>query len=260
MQIKYQKTDILYRPVLFIMGTFMLTWCCAGLMTKINANTHIIIYTFLDFIENASPLFCAMLLLGRYFTTDKFLWKFFLGEPSKIYSYFIVFILFAAQFFNFYCFQVEAAEFSVQTFAVTFAGQFLLGGGLEEAGWRGYLLPCFHKKYNIVISSISVSIIWVLWHLPYFFISGSMQANGNFYMYAIIGIITGFILSAIYLFTRSVLLCMLFHSWQNTIVMTIQANMEDMRFLLFFIALGVVSVLLCMKQNHGYSSTCAKIE
>ena len=227
MQIKYQKTDILYRPVLFIMGTFMLTWCCAGFMTKINADTHIIIYTFLDFIENASPLFCAMLLLGQYFT------------------------LFAAQFFNFYCFQVEAAEFSVQTFAVTFAGQFLLGGGLEEAGWRGYLLPCFHKKYNIVISSISVSIIWVLWHLPYFFISGSMQANGNFYMYAIIGIITGFILSANYLLTRSVLLCMLFHSWQNTIVMTIQANMEDMRFLLFFIALGVVSVLLCMKQNRG---------
>ena len=79
MQIKYQKTDILYRPVLFIMGTFMLTWCCAGFMTKINADTHIIIYTFLDFIESASPLF-----------------------------------------FNFYLFQVEDAEFSVQTFAVTF--------------------------------------------------------------------------------------------------------------------------------------------
>ena len=57
----------------------MLIWCCTGFMTKINADTHSIIYTFLDFIESALPLF-----------------------------------------FNFYLFQVEDAEFSVQTFAVTF--------------------------------------------------------------------------------------------------------------------------------------------
>lgn len=74
-----KKQKFFNRPVLFIMGTFMLIWCCTGFMTKINADTHSIIYTFLDFIESASPLF-----------------------------------------FNFYLFQVEDAEFSVQTFAVTF--------------------------------------------------------------------------------------------------------------------------------------------
>lgn len=160
--------------------------------------------------------------------------------------------MFAAQFLNFYMFQVEKAEFSVRTFIIAFVGQFWLGGGLEEAGWRGYLLPCIYRKYNIVISSIVVSIIWVLWHLPYFLIPGSVQAGGSFLSYSIIGVITGFILAAIYLLTKSVLLCMLFHSWQNTIVMTVQADMGNIWFMIVFLFLGIVSVLLCLgKQKQA---------
>ncbi|MCI8382031.1 MAG: CPBP family intramembrane metalloprotease [Lachnospiraceae bacterium] len=44
---------------------------------------------------------------------------------------------------------------------VTFAGQLLLGGRLEEGGWRGYLLPCLYKEYNILFSSVAVSAFWI---------------------------------------------------------------------------------------------------
>ena len=73
-----------------------------------------------------------------------------------------------------------------------------------------------------------------------------MQAGESFLSYALIGIITGFILTVIYVLTKSVLLCMLFHSWQNTIVMTVQADMSNIWFAVSFILLGVVSILICM--------------
>lgn len=249
----YQKGDTIYRPIPFLFGTFIITWCCAVLMAKIDYDTHPLIFTFLDFMENASPLFCVLLLFRRYLTKGKFLWKFIFGKSENPGSYIIVFLLFAAQFLNFYLFQTENSEFSIHTFMSTLAGQFLLGGGLEEAGWRGYLLPYFHKKHNILLSSVLVSVIWVFWHLPYFFLPGGMLTE-DFVSYLLIGIITGFILTAIYLLTKSVLLCTLFHSWQNAIVMTVQADMGDARFMLAFVLLGVVSVLCCLnrqgKQGH----------
>ena len=244
-----QKNEIIYRPLLFMIGTFAITWCCVWLMEKIDYYEYSALYTFLDFIENASPLFCAFLLLAKYSVKDKFLRKFFLGEADKKYFYVIVCILFIAQFLNFYLFRVKDTEFSIHTFMLTLVGQFLLGGGLEEAGWRGYLLPCFYKKYNVLISSVGVSVVWVFWHLPYFFIADSMQAGESFLFYTIVGIVTGFILTAIYLLTKSVLLCMLFHSWQNTIVMTVQADMGNMWFMLTFILLGVIAALLCLKKQ-----------
>ena len=73
-----------------------------------------------------------------------------------------------------------------------------------------------------------------------------MQAGESFLSYALIGIITGFILTAIYLLTKSVLLCMLFHSWQNTIVMTVQVDMSNIWFMILFILLGVISFLICI--------------
>lgn len=242
-----QKGDIIYRPIPFLFGTFIITWCCAVLMTKIDYETHPFIFTFLDFMENASPLFCALFLFRRYLTKDNFLWKFMLGESKGVYPYIIVLLLFTAQFLNFYLFQTENSEFSIHTLISTLTGQVLLGGGFEEAGWRGYLLPYFHKKHNVILSSILVSVIWVLWHLPYFFLPGGMLTE-DFMSYLLIGIITGFILTAIYLLTKSILFCTLFHSWQNAIVMTVQADMGDMRFMLAFLLLGAAAVLCCLNR------------
>jgi len=251
MRSNQETPDIIYKPLLFTICTFVVTWCCAGLMAKVDYEAHIVLYTFLDFMENASPLLCALILLSPYLVKENLFFQFFLGVPNRISRYVVVFSLFIAQFLNFYLFRVDGMDFSAQTFMITFAGQLVLGGGLEEGGWRGYLLPNLYRKHNILLSSVVVSLIWVFWHIPYFFISDSMQAGESFFSYSIIGIITGFILTAIYLLTKSVLLCMLFHSWQNTIVMTIQADMSNIWFMILFLLLGVISILLCMfEQKH----------
>ena len=45
----------------------------------------------------------------------------------------------------------------------------------EELGWRGYLLNRLQRKWNALVSSISVGIVWALWHLPLFFLIGTSQ-------------------------------------------------------------------------------------
>jgi membrane protease YdiL (CAAX protease family) len=45
----------------------------------------------------------------------------------------------------------------------------------EEMGWRGYALDRLQERYNAFTSSLVLGIIWALWHLPLFFISGTYQ-------------------------------------------------------------------------------------
>jgi membrane protease YdiL (CAAX protease family) len=42
-------------------------------------------------------------------------------------------------------------------------------GIFEEIGWRGFLLPYLQRKYNPLISSLILTPIWWLWHVPMFF-------------------------------------------------------------------------------------------
>ena len=233
-----------YKPIKFIVCIFAVTWACALLMTKIDYKTYGFLFTVIDFIESASPLIFALILLRRYLLQKSFLFHYILGVQRPLISYVIVFILFVAQYLNFYLFRTEETSVTMQVFSVAFIGQLLLGGGLEEAGWRGYLFPALRRKFPILLASLFVSLIWVVWHLPYFFLP-SIHMGGNIISYTIIGVVTGFILTAIYLLTKSILLCTLFHSWQNTIVMMVPADMQNPGFLVIFLLLGIISIIIC---------------
>ncbi|MFC6940666.1 type II CAAX prenyl endopeptidase Rce1 family protein [Salinirubellus sp. GCM10025818] len=51
----------------------------------------------------------------------------------------------------------------------------LFGGGLEEPGWRGYLLPALQETYSPLTAGLIVGVVWAGWHLPLVFISGTIQ-------------------------------------------------------------------------------------
>lgn len=53
----------------------------------------------------------------------------------------------------------------------------LFGGGLEEPGWRGYLLPSLQEPYSPLTAGLIVGIVWAGWHLPLLFIPGTIQAT-----------------------------------------------------------------------------------
>jgi membrane protease YdiL (CAAX protease family) len=52
---------------------------------------------------------------------------------------------------------------SVPMFLYTF-----LASGMEEPGWRGYLLPSLQTRFSAKKASVIVGIVWGLWHWPVF--------------------------------------------------------------------------------------------
>lgn len=54
----------------------------------------------------------------------------------------------------------------------------LLGGPLgEEFGWRGCAWPALRYRHGWRTSSLILGVVWGLWHLPLFFIEGSLQSR-----------------------------------------------------------------------------------
>ena len=62
-----------------------------------------------------------------------------------------------------------------------FIGANIIGGPLgEEFGWRGFALDRLQNKWNALVASLVLGIIWAAWHLPLFFIKGTPQQGMGF--------------------------------------------------------------------------------
>lgn len=86
----------------------------------------------------------------------------------------------------------------------------------EEWGWRGYILPRLQAKYNALIASLIVGLLWSVWHLPKFL--GSGLNNERSFLWFTVGLLALSVLFTwLYNNTRgSILLVVLFHATQNT--------------------------------------------
>nr|WP_152800807.1 CPBP family intramembrane glutamic endopeptidase [Alkalibaculum sporogenes] len=95
----------------------------------------------------------------------------------------------------------------------------LIIGGLEEAGWMYILQPELDKKYGFILSSIFVGVIWLLWHLPLFFMPGTGHYEGliDFWMFAVQIFAFRFLYGSIYKISGKgrVFMCVLFHTMFN---------------------------------------------
>jgi len=69
---------------------------------------------------------------------------------------------------------------SIWVFIPVLLFMIFLGGGQEEFGWRGYALPLLENKFGIWYANIILGVIWALWHIPTWFITGTTQSHMNF--------------------------------------------------------------------------------
>lgn len=134
----------------------------------------------------------------------------------------------------------------------------LIIGGLEETGWMYILQPGLDKKYGFVLSSIYVGVIWILWHIPLFFIPGTGHYEGlvEFWMFAVQLIAFRFLFGAIYKISGKgrVFMCVLCHTMFNaassvvdilpmTWAGTIAANAV-------IVLISIVTVMIYDKKNR----------
>lgn len=93
----------------------------------------------------------------------------------------------------------------------------VLGGGLEEVGWRGLAQPELERRWRRPAAALAVGLIWAAWHLPLFWLPGVGQFGTSFPVFGI-GVVGGAgALAWLQGRTASVPLCIVFHATWNAI-------------------------------------------
>ena len=70
----------------------------------------------------------------------------------------------------------------------------ILGPLSEEIGWRGYALGRLQTRWNGLASSLMIGVVWALWHLPLFFMVGTLQHELGLLF---IGFLVGFMANSV---------------------------------------------------------------
>ncbi|WP_234123557.1 CPBP family intramembrane glutamic endopeptidase [Clostridium hydrogenum] len=129
----------------------------------------------------------------------------------------------------------------------------LFGGPIqEEFGWRGFLLPRLQKKFHPVFSAVIVGVVWSIWHLPMFFISGS--GYNDFLIYMVETIILSIEITWIYNKTNgSLLFPVLIHGIDNTygVVLGTSGNKTMLAYIVVIVIAFFIVIDMCRKNQKG---------
>ena len=86
----------------------------------------------------------------------------------------------------------------------------------EELAWRGFALPRLLTRYNALVASLVLGVIWALWHLPLVWTEGNAMYQQPVWLLLVDITAKSVLFTWVFLHTRgSVLIAMLFHGATN---------------------------------------------
>lgn len=137
---------------------------------------------------------------------------------------------------------------------ITFLVILFVGGALgEEFGWRGFLQYEFTDKLSYFKQSIVIGLMWSLWHLPLFFMKGTVQSNLPMIEFMLQNTLFAFYYTYFYKKTEgNILVAILFHAVSNTTAAVIPYwQYSEGRWLGFILLLlGIFTLELYDKKNY----------
>jgi membrane protease YdiL (CAAX protease family) len=214
------------RPVsksvwIYVFYSYVIAWSCWLVIILGNQYFNVfgsnsIFYWVLMTVGGLGPAIGSFIVYQKDFSKSKnkgfFRDKFLTGLNKKAYLIFIIFSLWRV-FMIWLAFGIDRP---IEILEVIINLPFLVVlGGLEELGWRGFLQPQFEKSSNYYFSILAVSTIWSVWHIPLWFISGSVQSGLPFALYFLSSIVLTSSFTTLYKYTDSLLLTILSHAWFN---------------------------------------------
>lgn len=145
----------------------------------------------------------------------------------------------------------------------------LTNGGLsEEIGWRGFALKEFQNRpFNILLSSLFVSLLWALWHtgtlfwqtvMTSTFIEGVTFAISYLLQYLLLVFPLSIIYTVLYNGTKgSILLSIILHAFYNISISVFATALPNFPMLTFVIILCIFSTILTLTlwKNGTYNKT-----
>lgn len=233
----------------YIIWTFLITYCSWGILWLASQMGLLELRTPLGMllltIGGSGPPIAAYFMLrhhGKITGFKPFIKEAFAVKQPPI-AYIIVFIFTAAYFGIPALLGGITPNLPVYT-AVLSIPIMIIGGGLEELGWRYILQPMLEKKIGFVKAVLVTALIWAVWHLPLFFIQGTSQSNWNFGLFTLLVIGMSFALAVIYRLSKSIWLCILFHSMINAF--SASWVMDERFFIKLTAAIGIITIALVL--------------
>ena len=129
-------------------------------------------------------------------------------------------------------------------------------GPMEEFGWRGVAQPLMQRLIAPFWAAIVIGIIWGLWHLPAFFLSGTPQSAWSFMPFFTASIALSVIVTPLFNSSNgSILLPALIH-WQLNNPIFPDAAPNDT---IMFVAAAVVVTLIHRKTLFARDSGVTEV-
>jgi membrane protease YdiL (CAAX protease family) len=132
----------------------------------------------------------------------------------------------------------------------------LVLGPVEEFGWRGVVLPLFQQHMVPFWAGLILGVIWGLWHLPAFFLSGTPQGGWGFAPFFAGSVAVSLILTPLFNVSGgSILLAALFHFQLNNPLWP-DAQPYDT---IFFVVVAVFVVWLNRQMMFSRSGSVTEV-
>ncbi len=127
--------------------------------------------------------------------------------------------------------------------------QALLFGGIEEIGWRYFFQPVLQEKQGYIVSALITFVMWGIWHFSYFYIAGALPLPDT--VPFLVGLlVNSFILSALYIQTNSLWICVMTHSLINMLSQTAQGGSTIVQYICRAVIVVIAVLLSTRKSNH----------
>lgn len=133
----------------------------------------------------------------------------------------------------------------------------IIGGGVEEIGWRGFLQPEMEKIFPFPLATFFVSIIVYVWHLPLWIFPTSNHYNDSLIGFAIMIFVWAFVGAAIYKSTKSTFACVMYHAFINAIGSVYDWNSlfdaypKTIHMWIYFVVIFVGAIVLWIISDKG---------
>jgi membrane protease YdiL (CAAX protease family) len=136
--------------------------------------------------------------------------------------------------------------------------RFMSGPWSEEFGWRGYALDRIILSLGAIPGSITLGIVWGVWHLPLFFMPATWHgqvgfALTGFWMFILFSVALSLFMTWVYLNTnRSILSGMMIHFASNftaQLFEPISTRLEVLRLILLLVVI-VFPILSLYRREH----------
>lgn len=204
------------KVITYLLITFAVTytsWWGLALMTNLNlVSSSQGFFTLIHLIGGFGPTIAAILVLPK--KHPKSVLKFVFSCKKDSFWYLLLFCAIQGAVIG-----ISSMELNPQLpwylVPVVMLSATIVGGGNEELGWRGIMQPELEKQFPYPIATLITGCVWMAWHIPLWFITGTSQQGSSFGQYCMYGLTLSFWLATLYKKTKSVFFCMIFHGFSN---------------------------------------------